>query len=123
MMDVQRSVPIGHAGCFPEFKTVWEAGPPRRPCFLRRDSEMAISAEFRGDPAFLDEAWADIAGSAIAAGAVAGLSAILASPALALPAFEDAFLACMASCRPEGTHRLQVSLSVRLRPLGGWHRV
>lgn len=122
MQQELRQTVLGHQEGAHISRVEWEGPGQPRPVFYTQKVKLSIQAEFFGPGEFLDHAWNDITASANAAGVIAGLHTIANSPPQALPAFEDAFFACLSSRWPQEARRLRVGLSTQLQPDGEWLR-
>lgn len=120
MANICRTVEAGRHGSIPEFKVEWDG---LIPVTYHRTSSMVVDVELCGPDDLLDSIWSDISSCAISSAVAAGIAAIIASPPAALPTFEAAFYACIASAANERAEDIKVGLSVQQRPNGPWKKV
>jgi hypothetical protein len=123
MPNVCHKTDIGSVSGIPEFKVEWEGHPIPHPILYTKTSRLVVYAEICGPDDLLNDAWNDIVQCAAVAGAAAGITAIVGSPAAALPAFKAAFITCMDAKIGIRVSEINVALSTEQQASGGWHRV
>jgi hypothetical protein len=117
-----RRTELGRVDGVPEFKVEWEGSPIPYPVLYTRKSRIVAYAEICAPQDLLGALWGDMAKCAAVAGGAGLLAAIIASPAAALPAFKEAFMACIAARLGDRADEIGVALSTR-QEHGEWSRV
>lgn len=114
--EICRSVEIGHHGNIPEFRM-------RGYRLQTRRSSVFAEAQVCVPNDFVNGAWDDVKQCALNAAGVATISAIVASPAAALPTFKSAFMGCVKGRLPQWASRIRLGLSTEQRPVTDWTNV
>lgn len=127
--SVKHTVELGSIDGVPEFKTVmkkhcWGMGVCfNRPVLYTRKSKIVLYADVVV-PANVNTAIVNhLRKCAIGAIATAGLTAAIASPAAAIPAFQTALYKCLSSASGAVTSNIKVSLYVKQTPGEDWTKV
>ncbi len=123
--SVKHTVELGSIDGVPEFKTVmerhsWGFASFNRPVLYTRKSKIVLYADVVV-PANVNTAIVNhLRKCAIGAIATAGLTAAIASPAAAIPAFQTALYKCLSSASGAVTSNIKVSLYVKQTTDSDW---
>jgi len=110
---------LGRSGSVPEVKVEWDGITP---IIWTRTSSMVAFAEICAPVAILKDALHEIQNCAVAAAGVATISAIVAGPTTALPAFYASFKPCLISKLGDKAGDVHVALSTQQKANEDWHK-
>ena len=117
MPEICKRVEVGSHGNIPEFRTKWQGIKSR---LQTRRSAISVDVEICGPEDVLNDAWDDLVACAKAAAISATIAAIVASPPVALPAFEAIFIPCATAKLGDRFSEIGVGLHVAQRPVTDW---